>query len=117
MVSILEHPRAAEQVLGSEGTTVSTGGWDLLVQGFADDDPENPTDPAHILSAEVIQCLARARERRNDVLGLGGYMPCVSDLRIGSPVVRPADNTIADVAFFYVAVSLKLVEDLADPFA
>lgn len=116
MVSILEHPRALEPAQGGGGAPVSTGGWDLLVQGFVQDDPDNPTDPAHVLAAEVISVLAAERARRNDLLGLGFRMPCVTEIEIGSPVVRPADATISTQAFFVLTVTLTLVEDMGRPF-
>lgn len=116
LVSVLEHPRALDNLMGSEGTSVSTGDWELIVQGFVEDDPENPTDPAHILAAEVIKAIIGARKKFNN-LGLGSRMPCVDDIEIGSYVVRPADDVISASAFFYMIVNLRLVEDLADPFA
>lgn len=116
LVSILEHPRALDQALGPGGATVSTGEWDLLVQGFVPDDPDNPTDPAHRLAAEVVAVLAAERERRNDLLGFGFRCPCVTGLEFGSPVVRPADGMVSTQAFFLLGVTLTLVEDPARPF-
>ncbi len=123
MVSVLERPDALEQVLGTDEDTSSTGEWGLLVQGFVTDDRENPTDPAHFLAAEVIKRLVKEKARRDpstgspDILGLGYREPCVTGMRFGRPVCRPADGEVSDVTFFFVPVWLTLVEDLEDPFA
>lgn len=117
MISILEHPRALEQMQSGGGAAASTGKWELLIQGFVTDDPENPTDPAHVLAAEAIAILAAERARSNNVLGLGFRSPCVTSIEIGQPIVRPADGAISTQAFFILSIVLTLVEDLSDPFA
>lgn len=117
LVSILEHPRPLEQEESPRDfDTISRGPWELIVQGFVQDDPEHPTDPAHILVAEVIKAIVLQR-KRNDHLGFGNYMPCVTAIHIGQPLVRPGDDVISMSAFFYLPVTLDLSEDLADPFA
>lgn len=127
MVSVLEHPRALDALLAPDGGQDRLGEWDLLVQGFVKDDKENPTDPAHRLVADVIACLAKEGKRRKpsldggsgepDILGLGGIMPCVTKLAIGSPVVRPADGVNSSQAFFWFTLTLTLAEDMEKPFA
>lgn len=123
LVSVLEHPRALDQLLGTDADTSTTGEWDLLIQGFVTDDRDNPTDPAHVLAAEVVKRLAQEKKRRDpatgspNILGLGYREPCITNLRVGSPVCRPADGEVSDVAFFYIALTLTLVEDQDDPFA
>lgn len=119
LVTVLEHPRPLEQISSPVGNADTTGEWELVIQGFCEDDPENPTDPAHVLAAEVVQVLGNARKagRRGNLLGLGSRQPCVMDLRVGPPVVRPADDVISSTAFFYLTVTLQLAEDLSAPFA
>lgn len=117
MLSILEDPQANAANNAFANSTPSTGDYRLLIQGFVDDDKHNPTDPAHYLAADVVKALAKAKVSRFDIFGLGGKMPCVIKLDIGQPVVRPADNTVSSVAFFFVAVTLTLVEDLEKPYA
>lgn len=117
MVSVLEHPRALDAMLAPEGSQSAVGEWDLLVQGFVADDPNHPTDPAHVLSAEVIAVLAKAATQTRDILGLGFREPCVTKMVIGSPVVRPADGVNSDQAFFWLTLTLTLVEDREKPFA
>ncbi len=122
MVSILEHPRALDvldEPGGGPGVVVE---WDLLIQGFVVDDPQNPTDPAHHLVADVISILTKERRRKAadgrtpDILGLGSAAPCVTKIAIGSPVVRPADGLNSSQAFFWLTVTLTLAENTENPF-
>lgn len=123
MISVLEHPQALDpNYAAAYDATDRIGEWDLLIQGFVTDDPENPTDPAHLLVADVIKCLAAQTKGKTDdggpnILGLGYREPCVSRLSIGSQIVRPADGVNSDFAFFWLTVTLKLVEDVENPFA
>lgn len=126
MVSVLEHPRALDALLAPGGEQDRIGEWDLLIQGFVKDDPDNPTDPAHRLAADVIVCLAKEGRRRKpsldggagepDILGLGFREPCVTKLAIGSPVVRPADGVNSSQSFFWLTLTLTLAEDPENPF-
>ena len=114
MLSILEVPIPLDQEPAGTESPYSRGTWELLIQGFATDDPDNPTDPAHILMAAAKKELALARRANRDykLLGLGDH---VTDMRVGAGVVRPPDD-ISAKAYFWLNVSLDLVEDLSDPF-
>lgn len=118
-LSILEIPVPIDQIPSPEKSTASTGDWDLLVQGFVQDDRDNPTDPAHFLMADVKRVLAQERRRRTgnnsediDILGMRGK---VTRLDIGPGTVRPPDE-ISSVAYFWLKVTLKIVEDNLDPY-
>ncbi len=123
MLSILEHPAAIEQILGPADDTAQHGDWEILIQGFVTDDADNPTDPAHHLAAEVVKRLAQEKVRVDpsthspDILGLGYREPCVTGMKIGKPVCRPPDGQVSDVAFFYLRLTLTLLEDQDAPFA
>lgn len=117
MLSILETPLPIEAVEPPQfGTTFFNPTWDLLIQGFVDDDKDNPTDPAHVLVADVMQRLGQERKRENrkgiDIFGLGNK---VDGLSIASPVVRPADELSA-YAQFWLRITLKIVEDVETPY-
>lgn len=121
LVSILEHPRALEPTQVHDAG-LSKGEWELLVQGFVQDDRENPTDPAYSLVAEVIACLVKEKAKLREydgagVFGLGHKEPCVVKIEVGQPVCRPPDGINADVAFFWITVVLTVSEDLEKPFA
>lgn len=114
LLSILEAPIPVDQTESPPDTSTSTGMWELLIQGFVQDDYQNPTDPAHFLMAATKQRLAfeKTRNRDFDILGLGNH---VIDLRFGAGVVRPPDE-ISSKAYFWLNLSLQLVEDLSKPF-
>lgn len=116
MVALLEDPRSLDSDNGSDGVSTKSD-YRLCVQGFVEDDKDDPTDPAHHLAAEVISALVKAKANRFDILGLGSKKPCVKSMEIGQPVVRPADDEVSSVAFFAVFLTLHLVEDLEKPFA
>ena len=118
MISILEHPGAIDQLLGTAASTSAKGDWALLIQGFVEDDPIHPTDPAHLLAADVVKCLAtEKRVNHENLFGFAYRKPCVLDIKIGSPIVRPWDEGISEVAYFFLAVTLTLSEDQENPFA
>lgn len=117
MVSILDAVKTVEgltmQPDGQEQKTI----WPLLVQGWADDDlGGNPTDPAHILMADVKQALTQHRKdhaRDYNWLGMDGK---ITDIRYNGGVVRPSED-ISGKSFFWLLLDLELVEDLLNPYA
>lgn len=115
MVSILEAIDEKAQVPSPEGGHQSKGPWELLIQGFLDDDLKHPTDPAHALLAEVKKRLVeeRVRDRQRDILGMGGK---ITELRMSHGVVRPPDEDSAK-AYFWLRLTLVLVENQLDPYA
>lgn len=117
MVAILEPPVPPDSLeLPVSGQTYSE--WDLLIQGFVDNDPlnpKNPTDPAHFLMADVKKALVKEkrRDRGHNALGMGTQ---VEIYRIGQGVVRPADE-VSSKAYFFLPIVLRIAEDTEDPFA
>ncbi len=124
MVSILEGTSPADEVAEPPtGTNVVEYDWPILIQGFVNDDPLNPTDPAYRLLADVRRRLAVERQRRLssdptefDILGLGasGKNRVVS-LTIGPGVVRPADDVSAN-AYFWLTLTLRVIDNPDAPF-
>lgn len=114
MVSILEDFKAADRTHGGEGSDDTIGALPILVQGFIGDDSSHPTDIAYPFAAAVVQKILAQRMRYN-FLGLGGDEPCVLDLSISDPVIRPPDGEISSVAFFYLTVRLQMVGDMKTP--
>lgn len=118
-ISILEAPTALDGVDASTGgqTTVE---WDILLQGFIQDDPVHPTDQAYYLMADIKKALAQERNKKagprmgnsNSILNMQGR---VDDIVIGSGTVRPADE-ISATSYFWLRVTLKIVEDNSNPF-
>ncbi len=114
LVSIIEDPRPIDGVEASRGAQTRVTPWRLIVQGFVEDDPANPTDPAYRLAADVAKALSALRTSRDKgqyILGIKR----IDDLGIASPIVRPPDD-VSDKAYFWLPVTLSLVEDPANPF-
>lgn len=118
MVSILEEPIAPETDLAPSSGTTGTGPYDLMIQGFVDDDKDNPTDPAHFLMSDVKQRLIGLKldeDISNRVFRFGPKANTVVGVSFGGGVVRPADEVSA-VAYFWLRVSFDLAEDHLNPF-
>lgn len=116
MLSIMEPPQMPDQMESPSASTQQSTNFPLLIQGFVDDDRENPTDPAYRLLADVQKRLAyeRARQGGYDILGFEGR---VMALHIGKGVVRSPDEIVSKDAFFWLPVTLEFAEDHANPFA
>lgn len=122
MVSILEPAVAPEQMAAPADVKSRRWDFDLLLQGFVADDAVNPTDPAYILLADVKKRLAqewRAKlGNQPNPFGLGvgnGSGNVIEELRIGPGVVRPADE-VSDKAYFWLNLTLRIVENIENPF-
>jgi len=118
LISILESPAPLDPIPSPEGSADSTGPWELLIQGWTDDDKKHPTDPAHVLLAAVKTVLAAERKKvsprnGNNALGMAGK---VTKIEIGPGVVRPPDD-VSDKAYFWLNIFVTMAEDLDDPYA
>lgn len=121
MLAILEVPIPAEQQISPPDSGLSAGRWELIIQGFCADDRDNPTDPGHILLADVKKRLAQEKmknkQRLSDPSNMGilGMKNHITDLIIGAGTVRPPDELSAK-AYFWLAITLQIVENLYDPY-
>lgn len=116
-LSIMEPPQDPDSLAPTTGSAVAETKLPLLIQGFVDDDRDNPTDPAYRLLGEVQKRLAqeKVRGRGFDIFGLEKGR--VMGLDLGRGVVRPPDELVSDTAFFWLPVTLTIGENLHDPFA
>lgn len=121
-LSILEAPRpVVGQPAGHQGhRRLET--WTLLVQGWPQDDKNNPSDPAYALKAAVEQWLYRiiAQDEKTglplypDVYLLGGD---IGSMTIGQGVVRPPEQEAASrLAMFYLPLILEIATDISNPY-
>lgn len=121
MVSILEGVSPADEVAEPPVDT-ATGeyDWPILVQGFVNDDPLNPTDPAYVLLADVRRRIAVEKLRKMtgshqpDPLGLGAGKNRITKITIGPGVVRPADD-VSSKAYFWLTITLRIVDNASVP--
>lgn len=117
-LAILEVPIPPDAAPSPPDSTIFDGTWEIMVQGWVEDDRGDPTDPAHVLMADVKKALARERRKtdwdkpEDGIFGLGRN---VTGMYIGSGVVRPPEEVSAK-AYFWLTVTLDLVEDMEDPY-
>ena len=118
MLSILEPPMAIEAISTKRqpDNTKRAGEWDLIIQGWAKDDPYNPTDVAYQFEAEVRRRLSlekkRGRPGRSEGHNFFGLGTKIYNMSIGTPVVRPNEH-ISEQAVFYLVLTLEIAEDMA----
>lgn len=114
MISILEAPIPLDVPQPKADAKKAIGRWELLIQGFVDDDKRNPTDPGHHLMAEVKSIIVKNKLALNgtNMLNLGGR---VFEMYIGQGAVRPPDEA-SDKAFFWLTLTVNIGEDLEDPY-
>lgn len=121
MVSIIEPPSAVEAILNrGPDNTARAGEWDILIQGWTRNDDDNEEcDLAYALAADVHKALGAELKRTRtgrpgapDILGFAGK---VESMKIGTPVIRPTEE-VTDYGVFYTILTMKIVEDIADPF-
>lgn len=131
MVSIMEPPLPNDLRPSPPLSTVEDGWWDIIVQGFVKDDRDNPTDPAHVVMADVKKRLAQELKRKGtgpnirqpDPFGIN-FNPdgstrrnIIEQFKIGAGVVRPPEEAVSTKAYFWLVLKLKIVEDNLDPFS
>lgn len=118
MVSIMEAPRPDPAALYTGGGEARIEGWNLLVQGWAKQDPVHPVDPLYPLLADVE---ARLTQIIYTAPGTGDpaypqfYLlpdedgnPRITDLQIQPPVVRPPSSEPVAKACFYLPLRVGL---------
>lgn len=121
-LSILESPRLLEPTaISTDPERLREEDWNLIVQGWVDDDPANPTDPAYLLKAVVEDRLSQitaTNQATGDgafplVFNLGGG---IVEMQIGPASVSPPRRDISPKAFFLLSVKVCRVFDATDVF-
>lgn len=125
-VSILEamRPDPRPREAGSE-RLVREEAWELLVQGWCQENRDEPTDDLYRLKACVESRLsmivametgvgASGSPKYPAVYRLGGI---IASMRIGPGVVRAATPQVGGAEAFYLPVLLSYVINLGDPYA
>jgi hypothetical protein len=119
LISILEGKAANYGQFADERNLIRLDSWLLMLQGWVEDDPLNPTDPAYSLLADVELRLSdivatdgHGRPKFPGIFMLGGL---ISSLTVAQPVVRPPEDGLSSKAFFYLPVLVGLKSDLSKP--
>lgn len=116
MLSVLESITEKDVVQSPRQGGMQMGPWELLLQGWTEDDDKNPTDPGHHLMAAVKKRLVEERVKKQDGSGILGMCGKIDEIKFSTGVVRPADE-VSSKAYFWLKVELVLVENLLDPYA
>ena len=115
-INILEPLNPDREPRVTDGGLLQKEDWVLLIQGWVDDDEVNPTDPAHLLMADVKKRLSllmvEPYRNPNPAYMLGSK---VAGVFIEPGTVRPPEENSAR-AYFYLRVVLQVVEHLDDPY-
>lgn len=115
-INILEPLNPDREPRVTDGGLLQKEDWVLLIQGWVDDDEVNPTDPAHLLMADVKKRLSllmvEPYRNPNPSYMLGGK---VAGVFIEPGTVRPPEENSAR-AYFYLRVVLQVTEHLDDPY-
>lgn len=121
-IALLEAPRQIEANGGGDESLIQDEDWTILIQGFAEDDEANPSDPAYDLLAWVQKRMARLSQEPTNGR-TGGLFP--TEFRMGDlniqvryqiPIVRPGKDDVSNTAYFYMPIGIKVVTDLSNPF-
>jgi hypothetical protein len=118
-INIVEALNPDREPSRTSGRLCQKDDWVLLVQGWTDaeDDGEAPTDPAHLLMADVKKRLGVLLKpdgpyNANADHLLGGL---VEDILVEPGTVRAPDET-SSRAYFYLRVVVGVTEYLDDPY-
>lgn len=114
-VSLLEslNPDRDMQQAGVDNGRKQTDKWVLLIQGWVDDDSDNPTDPAHALMADVKKALAQVWDSSSEYYRLGNNLIATAAMEPGT--VRPPDDN-SSKAYFYLRFIVTVSETPSDPY-
>lgn len=118
-LSILEAPKPAFGIAAAEQKVKRSEAWLLFVQGWAQDDKANPTDPAYALMAAVEECLGEVTSEVNGQAQvpasylLGGL---IGSMTYGPGLCHPPQADLSSKAFFYLPVEVGLVYDVRKPY-
>lgn len=121
-VSILESPQQPDLSTQPVEGKSSFDRWELLIKGDIVDKKNSPTDNCHILMAAVKQCLQLERTRLtvpNPQLGSSNILSmqgAVDQLSVSPGIVRPSEENISPYSFFWLVLTLRIVEDRQDPY-
>ena len=112
ILNILETPSPLDGFFADEQKTRRLDTLVLLVQGWAEDDARNPTDPVYELMEDVERCLRQVTAEKSNGKPefpafhlLGGR---ITSLSFGPGVVRPPTEAVSAKAFFYLPVQIGL---------
>ncbi len=125
-ISILEFPRQDIYDPVGEHGIVRQNRWQIMLQGWPADDPDNPSDPAYRMLALCEMRLSRLVAQKTQGRGplypeeymLGQHEGSneLASLIIAPGVVRPPEDAASRLAMFYMPLVLGIKVDVANPY-
>lgn len=114
-LSILEAPRPGQDNMGGEYGEARHEEWPLLLQGWTNDDLENPSDPVYALLDVVerrLHMLIATRAETGSPLYPNAFMlgKKITSFAYGPGVVRPPTEGISSKAFMYLPLRVGLAK-------
>ena len=113
MLSILENSLPPEELVAPIETDKTNTLYQLLVQGWVQDDKGCPTDPAYFLLADIKERLAALKEDKyceKKIFRFGYKTNAVEDISWDGGVVVPPEKASSWISF-YLRIQLTLIED------
>lgn len=114
-ISLIEPNKTDYGDFADENLMVRKDKWLVLVQGWVEDDPENPTDPAYRLAAAIEKRLSDVNNPK--IPGSFRLRGLISGLTMAQPVCRPPEDAISSKAFCFLPIIIGLESDLTNPYA
>lgn len=122
-ISIIEAPRPGfNNYAGVDEATATT--WDLLLQGYCEDDMKHPSDPLYVFAEAVENVMSKAVLMLGDGSGRAAFpewyllgrdeeeTTWVHSFQFGPSVVRAPDGTPMTKACFYLPVKLGIAREV-----
>jgi len=121
MVSIMQAPNIDIETNEAGKGRIRTAMKTYLIQGWVEDDFNNPTDPAHELLADVKKALSVILDMDSEHFMLQSYSSSgnglISSMEMSTGLVRPPEASISDKAYFWLPLNVTVVEDLSKPYS
>lgn len=118
MVSILEGavPDPAPITAGY-GQDTQADNWVLGLQGWAQDDADNPTDPGHYLLGDLKHALGLLRRRfaNLEFARTGTGFEFVGSFEIEAGVARPSEQ-LSEHAYCWLRIVVQIIEEVDQPY-
>jgi hypothetical protein len=117
LVSILENFKPSDVTHAGYNKQGAKIEWRLIIQGWVQDDVDNPTDPAYKLLAVVENKLSEII-KTNNAQGFPSnsekYMldGLIHDIIIGDGICRPPEPQVSAKAFFFLPITIVLTREI-----
>lgn len=116
MISIIEDPDMINAETEQRNPTIHDVELKLIIQGFAYEDSENPSDAVYELLADIKRVVAQEYvmnggrgELEKNLLGLGNV---VRSFQVGQGCVLPYDSDIGGTQAAMLLVTIKYLDDV-----